>query len=297
MNKESTKVVIICAVIALVVSLVGVKLFSGSTIVNNTNNTSSVKSTLASVLDKKEIRVGYVVYAPQMIKDANTGALSGIFHDALEEAGKNLGLKINWVEEVSWGTMIEGLQAGRYDMVGSPVWPSAPRATQADFTLPLTYSANSVFARSDDKRFDLSYDAINSPDIRIAAIDGDISATIAAQQFPKAKIVSLPQLSEQSQELLTVSTGKADVTFVEPFFGDEFSQKNAGSVKNVQPTNPLRVNGNAMMVAQGQEEFKAMINVALEEELNSGFIDGLVKKYEVSKNSFYPIAKPFSLPR
>ncbi|MEK7504803.1 MAG: transporter substrate-binding domain-containing protein, partial [Patescibacteria group bacterium] len=246
----TNKIVIITVVVAIIVSFIGVKLFSKN------GSTSGTDSTLATVLNRKEIRVGYVIYPPGMIKDANTGELSGIFHDALEEAGKNLGLKINWVEEVGWGTMIEGLKAGRYDMIGSPVWPSAPRATQADFTRPLTYSVISVYSRANDNRFNNSWDAINSPDVRISVVDGELAQTIAQSQFPTAKVVSLPQLSDISQSLLNVSSGKADVAFVEPYIADAFLKNNPGSIKNVQPNNPLRVNGNSIVIGQGKEAAK-----------------------------------------
>ena len=293
------KLFIATIITALIVSFAGAKVFSPngapSSVVGSVTRSSG--STLATVLKNGEIRVGYVIYPPGMIKDANTGKLSGIFHDALEEAGRNLNLKINWVEEVSWGTMIEGLKAGRYDMVGSPVWPSAQRATQADFTMPITYSVISVYARANDARFDTSYDAINATGVRISVVDGELAQTIAQNQFPNAKVVSLPQLSDISQSLLNVSTGKADVAFVEPYIADAFLKSNPGSIKNVQPSNPLRVNGNSMIVGQDQAAFKALLNTALEEELNSGFIDGLVTKYQTSPNSFYPVAKPFTLPR
>ncbi|MDP3981002.1 MAG: transporter substrate-binding domain-containing protein [Chlamydiota bacterium] len=295
MNIDSKKVLILSAIIALVVSLVGVKLFSNT---NGTkDDTVSSKSTLATVLDRKEIRVGYVVYPPDMIKDPNTGELSGIFHDALEKAASNLGLKVNWVEEVGWGTMIEGLKAGRYDMVGSSVWPNSPRAVQADFTIPLTYSLISVAARIDDTRFDKSYDALNSPDVKISIIDGELTQSIVKEQFPNMKVISLPQLADKSQFLLDVSTRKADVAFVPPLEIDRFLKNNPDTIKIVQPKNPLRVYGNVMMFLQGQEAFKSMLNVALTEEINSGYIDSLVKKYQTSPNSFYPVAKPFELPQ
>lgn len=277
-------------VLTVIVSLMTVKVFD--------NSVDSNRVSLAEkVLKAGEIRVGYVIYPPGMIKDPNTGKLSGIFYDALEEAGRNLNLKINWVEEVGWGTMIEGLKAGRYDMVGSPVWPTSPRATQVDFTTPLTYSVFYAYSRADDYRFDNSFELINSSNVKIASIDGEVSQTIAAKRFPKAKVVSLPQLTSISEVLLEVSTGKADLAFIEPYIAEDFLKSNAGTIRRVKSTNPLHINGNAMIVPQDQEAFKAMLNTALNEELNSGFIDALVAKYSTSKNSFYPTAKPFAIPQ
>lgn len=277
-------------VLVVIVSLISVKMF--------VPKSSKKSDDLAQkVLASKEIRAGYVVYPPQLIKDPNTGELSGIFYDALETAAKNLGLEVNWVEEVGWGTMIEGLNAGRYDIVGSPAWPSSVRATQADFTIPLTYSVIALATRANDTRFDNSLDAINSSNVKVSIIDGEIAQQIVKEQFPNIGIVSLPQLADKSQSLLDLVTGKADVSFVEPLEIDRFLKNNPGTIKNARPNDPVRIYGNVMIVPQGQESFKAMINVALQEELNSGYIDSLVQKYQTSPNSYYPVSKPFALPR
>jgi ABC-type amino acid transport substrate-binding protein len=276
-------------VLVIIVSLFTVKFFGPTT-------NSSQNSVAEKVLTSGEIRVGYVVYPPGLIKDPNTGALSGIFYDALEEVGKNLNLKINWVEEVGWGTMIEGLKAGRYDMVGSPVWPTSQRATQVDFTKSLTYSVFYAYSRADDFRFDGSFELINSDKVKVASIDGEVSQTIAEKRFPRAKIVSLPQTTSISEVLLQISTNKADLAFVEPYIAEDFLKNNPGTIRKVKSASPLHINGNAMMIAQGQDVFKSMLNIAIEEQFNNGNIDSLVRRYETSKNSFYPVAKPFSLP-
>lgn len=59
------------------------------------------KSAYERILESGEIRCGYVVWPPMFIKDPNTGEFSGIFHDYMKTAGKSLGFKINWVEEVT----------------------------------------------------------------------------------------------------------------------------------------------------------------------------------------------------
>src|ERR1017187_1796282 len=94
---------------------------------------------LADVLARGAIRVGYIVNPPSLFKDPNTGKLSGIYYDAMEEAGKNLGLKIDWAEETGWGTMVEGLDAKRFDMVVGGIWPSSTRGKRVDFSVPLYY--------------------------------------------------------------------------------------------------------------------------------------------------------------
>jgi polar amino acid transport system substrate-binding protein len=278
---------IIATVLILVIGIVfGARIFP-------TNATNSAKpDLLASILAKGEIKVGYVVYPPGMIKDPNTGKLSGIFHDTLELAAKNLGLKVNWSEEVGWGTMIEGLNAGRYDMIGSPVWPNSTRAKSADFTTPISYSGVGVYTRLGENRFaDLS--KINSQNITVATVDGEMSSFIAKENFANAKTISLPQDTSVSELLLNLKTGKADVTFVETAIAEEFLAANPGSIQNITPNNPIRSFANTMILPKNQESFKSTIDTALQELINNGNIDNLISKYQKYPNSFYKVAKPF----
>jgi ABC-type amino acid transport substrate-binding protein len=285
---DTTKTIILTVVVALVVSFVGAKIFSGISGPTGDN-------LLDTVLRKGEIRAGYVVYPPSLIKDPNTGQLSGIFYDALEEMGKNLGLKINWVEEVGWGTMIEGLKAGRYDIIVTGLWPNSARAKNVDFTSPLYYSAIGVYVRADENRF-ADLNRINAQNVTIATIDGEMSSFIAQSTFPNAKTLSLPQDTQVAQLLLNITTRKADVTFVETAIAEEFLANNPSSIKNIAKGRPVRYFGNTMAVPKNQDGFKAMINTAIDELFYAGKVSELIKKYEKYPGSFYPVAQPYTLP-
>jgi len=287
-SMNTTKTILLVVVVALVVSFIGAKIFSG--VSGPTGN-----NLLDTVLGKGEIRAGYVVYPPSLIKDPNTGQLSGIFYDGLEEMGKNLGLKINWVEEVGWGTMIEGLKAGRYDIIVTGLWPNSARAKNVDFTGPLYYSAIGVYVRAAENRF-ADLDRINAQNVTIATIDGEMSSFIAQSTFPNAKTLSLPQDTQVAQLLLNITTRKADVTFVEPAIAEEFLSNNPGSIKNIAKDRPVRYFGNTMAVPKNQDGFKAMINTAIDELFYAGKVDELIKKYEKYPGSFYPVAQPYTLP-
>lgn len=283
---KTTKLILLVILMALATSFIGIRIFSEK----GQRGTSDV---LTSVLDRGEIRAGYIVNPPSLIKDPNTGKISGIFYDAAEQAGKNLGLKINWVEETGWGTMIEGLEAKRYDMVVGGIWPSSARSKRADFTVPLYYSTIGVYTRPGDDRFS-DLQKINNPGITIATLDGEMSSIIASTTFPNSKVLSLPQDAQISQLLLNVQTGKADVTFVEKAVAEEFLAKNPGTVQNIVPDNPIRSFGNTIVIAKNQDAFRTMLNTALEELVNSNVAEELVKKYEKYPGSFYPVAKPYS---
>ena len=63
-----------------------------------------------------------------------------------------------------------------------------------------------------------TYSVINSPQVRVATIDGELAETIAQTDFPKAQRVGQPQMAEITTMLLNVKENKADVAFVESVF-------------------------------------------------------------------------------
>jgi polar amino acid transport system substrate-binding protein len=256
---------------------------------------SRATSTYDRVMKSGVIRCGYAVYNPGCLKDANTGKLSGIGVDTLELAAKHLGLKVEWTEEVGWGTMIEGLETNRYDIVATPVWATSDRARVVDFSKPLYYSPVFAYVKAGNKKITAAtFKALNSSKYSIASIDGATAEIIAREDFPDLKRVSLPQLSDFSQLLLTVTTGKADLTFTEPADAAAFMQHNPGTVERVG--GPVRVFPNCWIFRRDQMEFKNMLNTALDQITNSGAEDKIIGKYEPAPNTLYRVAAGFDLP-
>jgi polar amino acid transport system substrate-binding protein len=264
-----------------------------------TGPTTGGKASGASVYDRViksgTIRAAYLDYPPACMKDTKTGKLTGVFVETLEKAADNLGLKVEWTEEVGWGSQIEGLQTDRYDIVGSPVWANPNRGKLTTMSKPAYYSGIGIYVRKNDNRFDNDFSKINSPNVRIATIDGETGDLIARTQFPQAQRVSSPQTTEISQKFLDITGNKADVFFAEPYFGYKFLQTNPNSIKNIAAEKPIRVLGNCYMFKRGEFEFKHMLDVALEDLQNSGYVDGLLDKYEPAKNTFYRVALPYRI--
>ncbi len=249
------------------------------------------------VMQQGKIRCGYSIYNPGCLKDANTGKLSGIGVDTLEMVAKNLGLKVEWTEEVGWGTMIEGLQTNRYDMIATPVWATSDRARVVDFSKPLFFSPVCAYVKAGNRTFNAdNLKTLNSPEYSIASIDGATAEIIAQEDFSRVKRVSLPQSSDFGQLLLTISSGKADVTFTEPADAAVFMKNNPGVIEKIGGS-PLRVFPNCWIFRRGQLEFKDMINTALDQLINSGAEERIIQKYEPAPNTLYRVAVPYQLPR
>ena len=142
------------------------------------------------------IRASYAVYPPYCIKDPNTGKMSGLFVDVLEEAGRRLGLKVEWTEEVGWGSVFEGLNANRDDIFGAGLWQNASRSKAAAFSNPIIFNPIMVWVRSGDTRFnEKDIESLNSPKVKISVQDGAVEDLISKSDYPLAARVSVPQLS------------------------------------------------------------------------------------------------------
>ncbi len=257
-----------------------------------------VDSLYEKVMGSGTIRCGYVIYNPGCLKDPNTGKLSGIGIETIEQVAKNLGLKVEWTEEVGWGTMLEGLQTNRYDMIATPIWTNSNRARLVDFSEPLYYSPINVWVKAGDKRFsEQTLASLNAPKFIIATVDGETAEVIANEDFPLAKKLSLPQLSGVEQVLLNVSTGKADASFEEPAVAKAFLEHNKGSIEAVKMEKPIRVFPNCWMFKRGQMEFKDMIDTALAQLINSGAVEKSISKHEKHKGTLYRVALPYQKPK
>lgn len=240
------------------------------------------------------LRCGYIVYPPALIKDPNTGKLSGIMHDIIEKAAEALNLHVKWVEETTYAEFDAGLKSNRFDIMCGTKWNIAGQARTADFTIPLWYSGLGVWVCQNDDRFTNNLERINAPDVKIAAVDGTIPAIIAKEDYPQADVVSLPQHSDYTANLLNIENKKADVGFVEVYTGNDYLYNNPGSLKNIIKK-PIRTYGNSMLVKQGEDDLLRMINQTLTSLLDVGFVDKIIDKYEKYPNSYYRIAKHYRL--
>lgn len=247
------------------------------------------------ILSAGKIRVGYVNVAVGFDIDPKTKEFSGIFVDVLRQMGKNMSLEIEFVEEVGWGTMIAGMQTGRYDMMASPVWPNSNRAKQTTFSKPVYFSPIGIWTKENEGRFspDGGWANINDANVRIGAIDGSTGETIARTMFPDAKLVTYPELVAEGQVFLDVTSGKADVFFEEPAKGLLYTKNNPGQIKNIAVDYPVKVFPNVFMMPGGDYRFKEMIDTALAEVQNSGFVDRTISKHEPAPGTYYRVAPPY----
>lgn len=242
------------------------------------------------------IRASFAVYPPYCIKDPNTGKLSGVMVEMLGEAAARLKLKLEWTEEVGWGTIFEGLNSDRYDIFGAGVWRNSSRGKVGDFSQPLFFNVIKVYGRADETRFTGAFDEINRRDVRLSVMDGAIDDIIGSQDFPSAQKVSVQQLNPVTDMLLNITSHKADVTFAEPGFINQYLAKNPGTLKELCGGKPIRVFANTYAFKLGEPAFKAMLDSCLDEMLNDGTVERILRRYEKNQGEYLRVALPYRLP-
>lgn len=246
------------------------------------------------VLRTGTLRCGYGLWEPMLMKDPNSGKMSGIFYDYVEALGKALDLKIDWAEEIPFGEHLEALNTGRIDAYCLE-WPNAIRAKKADFTQPIYYVAIYPYAKANDVRFDNNLDNIIKLKAKIGTIDGELTSLIAATKFPSAETFALPQLTDPSQLLMNIGTGKADITFTDTYTANKFMEKNPGMIRRVALNSPLRIIPNTLAVKKGETALRDTLNSATEQLVNEGSVEDIIQKYELQKGTLLRTARPYEI--
>ena len=245
------------------------------------------ESVFDRVMRTKTIRCGYISYPPYLIKDANTGAMSGVSYEYMVALASEMGVKLEWAEEVGWGNFYEGLETNRYDMFCIPVWQSGQRAVTATLSRTVYFNALYAFARADDNRFDSSFEAVNHETVTVTAIDNDPSMSVANQKFPNARKLAGPQNADGATMIANVTTGKADILLENYDNVIRYNQNAQVKLKAIADVKPVRLFGHVYAIKKGELQFKAALDASIETINTDGSASAILSKY---KQNFIPIA-------
>ncbi len=266
-------------ILGIILLSVVLSLIAGSIVYKNDGgNAVSTQTAFDRVMQSGTLQCGYAVWAPFIDKDPNTGAMSGILVETMDEIGALLDLKIDWKYETGYGNYTEDLNADRFDVMCASLWVDAGRIKNSLLIDPAYYSGVYLVVKDNDDRFNNNYEILNSPDYTIATIDGDITATLADKLFPKAKKIALTSMNNASELAEHVKTGKADATFADMGFFNDYVSKNPDTVKALIE-NPAWVFGERMAVKKGEWQLKYMLDTAISELVNSGSLAKIMAKY------------------
>ena len=243
------------------------------------------------VMRTRTLRCSYSVWAPYLMMDPTGKQMTGIDYDIMDAVGKATGIKIEWTEETGYASFPEQLRSGKDDVFCVSVWTSAARASRAILTKPIHFTPVYAFARDGDTRFDNNFDAINNEKTTVAVIDGSTLKSIADTVTPKAKQLSLPEISDGAQPLLALTTGKVDIVFADRFLIDDYNLHNTDNkIRKVEGIESLRTYGEAFAVGSDEWRLREFLNATFDELLVNGTIERILKKYETVLGVFRRVA-------
>ena len=291
-NNRSTIIRAIAIFLIIVLALVGIK-FGVEAV-----RSLAVKEPVSSrVLESGVLRACWINTEPGSYRNKETGEMEGIFVRALETAGIIIGLKVEWVQEVYFDTMIQALNDDVCDIIGSPSWNMGGRGRDAELLTPLYYSVINGYVRAGDNRFVNNLTAINDPAVTIAVIADRGSKNLVMRIYPAATIVELPVESTEYDMLQAVLDGRADVAFTETNTANVFAVTYPNRLTNITADKPVILFGNVMLVKKYEYHLKEMLDNALNQQLRNGAIASFIRQYQRGYESgYYQVDLPYIVP-
>lgn len=152
------------------------------------------QGTLERIKAAGKVRVGYANEAPYAYKDTATDRLTGEAPEIARVILKDLGVKEVEGVLTEFGSLIPGLQAGRFDIIAAGMYITPERCAQVTFSNP-TYRIGEAFAVKSGNPLDLhGYEGIrDNPDAKIGVVSGAIERKYArGVGIPEDRIVVFP---------------------------------------------------------------------------------------------------------
>ncbi len=226
-------------------------------------------SVLARVKKDGKVRVGYAQTLPWVYKDAKTNTLRGIYYDVAEALAKELEVKAEYTE-VSWADATIGLRKGDFDVFGSSLFYTVPRALVVAYTAPMWHKGHLAVCHKDNAgKFKTAAD-FNRPNVTFSINVGTREEHVLKVLFPKAKIVTTSGQIVLAAE--PVRTKKADLFVTGDIDAILFAKKNSAWARVVDEAHPFGRGANTWAVRYGDPAWKFFLDMWADNMVASGFV-------------------------
>jgi ABC-type amino acid transport substrate-binding protein len=154
------------------------------------------------------------------IADTYTGPIP-VFMD---EAAKGLGAKVEWVA-VNWDTMMAGLQAKQYDVLGTAVYATETRKKVADF---VNFSRSGICYVSLKSAAKVSSrDSMRSDKHSIVIPSGASFTQDLPKAYPKIEVATKPFPPGANDFFDDIRAGRYDLTIIEGVLAPQIAAQNS----------------------------------------------------------------------
>lgn len=233
-------------------------------------------SALDNVQKRGVLRIGWAPWFPYAFKDPKTNQVSGIAVDLIKDIAAGMQVEVRWIED-SWGTMIAGLQADKFDML-MPMAITPPRAEAATFTEPFMKTDLGLMVRTSEQDKYKSWKDLDKEGVSIAAAMGSNTALYAKQQFKKARIV---EMKGEPESVTSVITGKVDA-WASTY--STFSSSAPGRNQlTIVPGEPFAYSPVALVVRKGDNAMRDRLNEFIGQGKSKGAFLEIAKKHGMNE--------------
>lgn len=233
------------------------------------------ESAYARVMRTHTLRCGYLLYEPFFSKDVNTGQLSGLIFDYVNEVATRVGLTVDWAAEINFDQVVPALDAGRIDAFCVPATPNEVWEKVLGFAGDLGALPYYAYVRNDSA---ITADRLQTA--KIAVVDGYALTEIAKHAFPQATFNSLPQTTSAAEMYDQLRFGKADAHVNEGISAQNYMTNNPGVIRRFSDTPLVAMRmflvtpkSDAEMARAFDEQFSASLpeNLAIMRELRTRY--------------------------
>jgi ABC-type amino acid transport substrate-binding protein len=238
---------------------------------------SSVEGdTLERVIARGEIRAGYFIEPPTVMKNPNTGEVYGTYVDAIKAIADEMGVRVRFIE-VDLAKFAAGLQNDLYDVSIGSTFRTISRAKAVDFTETIFYLGyDGVTKKGRGGEFRAEAD-IDRKGVRVAVKEGSAIHTYVRKRFKNANVIVLSG-TDLSLPLQAVSSGQADVGLMNEHTV-EFYARSHSDVEIILKDKPIQVLGMSWAVRPHDQRWLNFLNISLEALISTGQMAAWERKY------------------
>jgi len=167
---------------------------------SETRQELSEESTLAQVIGKNKLRVGFSTFVPWAMKDKK-GGYTGFEIEVARQLAADMGVEIQFVP-TKWSGIIPALLTGKFDIIIGGMGITPERNLKVNFTNPYEFTGMSIVANQKLAGGKMGLAAYNDVKMTVVARIGTTAAAAAKKFLPNAQIRLFDDEGQALQEVL-----------------------------------------------------------------------------------------------
>jgi polar amino acid transport system substrate-binding protein len=226
-------------------------------------------STLAKIKQEGRLKVGYAQTLPWFQKSATEGGLNGIYYDLCQELGKALEIEMAY-EETSWQNATIGLRSGDFDLFGSSMFYTVPRALVVNYVGPMWRKGRLLVTHKDFvSELPADWKGFNDPKWTFSITIGTSEEDWIRNTFPQANLIT--STGQITLALEPVRRKQAQLFAAGDLDAILYADKNDWA-HVIEKDNPIGLTPNTWAIRYGDPTFKAFLDFWGQHMLTSGWM-------------------------